>query len=349
MKSVWITGAAGFVGRHTVQAFVDDGWRVLAGVHRNLTPSLEELVRAGAVDLVRADVSDAAELTRALDDTLEARSEALQAIVHCAARVNDVGRGSKFERANVEGTRNVVSLAKRLDVPRFVHCSTTDVYGLTDFTGQAEEDLPLATHEIHPYVRTKIRAEGLVRDTLGLERWAIVRPAHIWGADDPHITQRMVDFLRVSPLILHAGRWRGDNRIPLSHVRNVAAALHAAATRPEAIGKAMNVLDAERTTQEEFFRLLAELHFPERRFRSVSIPTWLGYAAGAAVSAMALILNQDEPITDPSLYGARATTANLDLCNRRFLDLMNRAGQPVLSREEGLAEIRDGLAASPIR
>ncbi len=345
MKCVWITGAAGFVGRHTVQAFVADGWRVLAGVHRNRSPALEQSVEAGVVDLVRADISDAPTLERTLRDTLEARGETLQAVVHCAARVSDVGRSAKFERANVDGTRNVVRVAKGLDVPRFVHCSTTDVYGLADFSGETEAQLCLATQETHPYIRSKIRAERLIRSHLERERWAILRPAHIWGADDPHITQRMVDFLRVSPWILHAGPWRGNNRVPLAHVRNVASALHAAATRAEATGKTINVLDPEHTTQEEFFRMVAEVHFPERRFRSVSVPSWLGFAAGAAVSAIALLFDQDEAISDPSLYAARLSAAHLDLSNRRFLDLMERSGKTLVSRSEGLAELRQRRAA----
>jgi nucleoside-diphosphate-sugar epimerase len=130
----------------------------------------------------------------------------------------------------------------------------------------------------------------------------------------------------------------------LAQVRNVAAAAFLAATRPETAGRAVNVLDSEVTSVEEFYRLLAGIFLPEKAFRSVVLPVWLGLPVALAVTALSNALDLAHPLADPSLYALATVSSNLDFSNRRFLDLMARAGRQPVTRAEGLAE----LAASVV-
>ena len=343
MGRVLITGAAGFVGRHSVETFVEAGWQVLAMVHRAASPALDALAAAGRVEIVRSDVADRDRLMRDLA-AASVSAHGLDVIVHCAARTSDVGWRYLFRRANVDGVAHIVEVAERLDVARLVHVSTTDVYGIRDFHGEGEDKLPLSGRERDPYAWSKIAAERLIRARLDPTRWAIVRPASIWGLGDPHVTQRVVDFLRWSPWIPHASRWRGRNRAPLAHVRNVASALYLAATRPEVAGQAINVLDPEYTTNDEFFRMLGAAYLPGKRFANVIVPTGLGMAIGVVVTAVSNLLGRDEALTDPSLYSARLTSSHLHFDNSRFLTLMRLGGRKLVSRETGLRElVEDGV------
>jgi nucleoside-diphosphate-sugar epimerase len=328
----FVTGAAGFLGGYAVRELVDRGWHVTALVHRRRPAALVELAARGRVTLLRGDTSDLASMRR--------QPSAPDAIVHCAGRATDVGRRGRFRRANVDSVRNLVRLTEELDAGRLVHVSTTDVYGLGDFAGEDEEELPLRARAASPYPASKIAAERIVRERLDPDRYAIVRPATVWGVGDPTFAPRILAYLRRSPFILHFGRWRGRNRWPLAHVRNVAAALFLAATRPEAAGRAMNVLDEEVTTADEFYRLLAGLFLPGRRLRTVTLPMALGELLGRLTTGLSDLLDLDRPPADPTLYGVRFANANLDFGNARFRRLMTAAGRPLVTREEGLEELR---------
>ena len=159
------------------------------------------------------------------------------------------------------------------------------------------------------------------------ERYALIRPAEVWGEGDPTLMPRFRTFLAASPFIIHFGPWRGRNRWPLAHVKTVAAANYLAAVRPEAAGQAINVLDSAHTSIEAFYRLVAARYFPDRRFRSVTLPYGCGLVLGGLVSGVSDLLNLSHPFTEPSLYALRSVSHNLDFSNARLLDLFACAGE----------------------
>jgi len=334
MKRVFLTGAAGFIGGYAAREFAEAGWHVVALVHRWSSDTLSELADRGRATLVRGDAADLPGLRRAL------AGERLDAIVHCAGRATDVGRRARFERANVDTTRAMVALTEEFGIDRLVFVSTTDVYGLRDFHGESETELPLRANVRNPYPETKIAAERFIRRRLSRDRWAIVRPATVWGPGDPTFAPRILALLDGLPFMVHFGRWRGGNRWPLAHVRNVAAALFLAATRPEAAGRAMNVLDDERTTADGFYGRLAELFRPGRRYRSITLPFWVGEALGIPIALLSDLLDREEPILDPTRYGVWFANRNLDFDNRAYRELMTAGRRVPVTLEAGLAELR---------
>ncbi|HNW44942.1 MAG TPA: NAD(P)-dependent oxidoreductase, partial [Elusimicrobiales bacterium] len=232
MKKVFITGAAGFIGGYVVKEFVGQGWHVIAMVHRNNSPELEALARSGSVTILRGDAADLNSLQKAA--LAAAEGGAPEAVVHCAGRASDVGRDIEFRRANFEPVKNLTELALELNLGRLVFISTTDVYGMRDFNHETEEQLPAADNTGNSYPAYKIAAEDWLRAHLPPERFAIIRPAAVWGKGDRTFAPRILAYLKNAPCIVHFGKWGGRNRWPLAHVRNVAAAAFLAATRPEA-------------------------------------------------------------------------------------------------------------------
>lgn len=321
---VAVTGAAGFIGFQTVREALRRGWEVDAVTHRARSPELEALAASGAVRRVQADLGEPAQICAAFDG-----SPAPDAVIHCAGRASDVGWPSEFRRANFEAVANLGSYCLARGVKRLVFLSTTDVYGLRDFSGEREEELPFDENARNPYPRYKILAEKWLRAHLPTERYAIIRPAAVWGEGDPTLTPRFRAFLETSPLIIHFGSWRGQNRWPLADVRMVAAASCLAAARPEAAGLAINALDSARTTIDAFYRQIAAQYFPERRFRTVTLPYALGAALGGFVSAASDLLNLKHPFADPSLYALRSVSHNLDFSNARLRGLFASAGEPL--------------------
>jgi nucleoside-diphosphate-sugar epimerase len=344
VRHAFITGAAGFIGGYTVRRFTEEGWHVLALVHRTASPELTRLAHAGSVTLVTGDVTDPAALRTALALVLARRGAVLDAIVQCAGRASDVGWRREFRRTNFESVRGLVGLVREWNVGRLVFVSTTDVYGLRDYHGESEDELALGARPRNPYPEFKIAAENLIRTELPPDRFAIIRPAQVWGVGDRTLTSRIVSFLQTAPWIVHFGKWRGQNRWPLAHVRNVALAAFLAATLPEAGGMAVNVVDDEHTTIDEFYRILARIYLPHRTFRTVTLPFWLGQCVGAVVSGLSSLLNLKQPFADPSFYALYAVSHNLDFSNRKMKQLAASAGRALVTREAGIRELEEAAS-----
>jgi nucleoside-diphosphate-sugar epimerase len=339
MKQVFLTGAAGFIGSNIATRFAEEGWRVIALVHRSGNPALDRLAADVKAVLLRGDLTDMPAIEQTLRDELKRGGQALDAIVHCAGRASDVGWRSAFRKTNLDPVSALAGIAERLQVPRMVFISTTDVYGLRDHHGEQENELPLRAHPNNPDPVFKIKAEQALRNALSPERYVIIRPAQVWGAGDRTLTPRIVDFLKTSPWIVHFGKWKGRNRWPLAHVHNVALAAFLAATDPEAGGQAINVVDNEHTTMDEFYQMLAEIYLPNKRLRTIVLPFWTGQLVGGFISALSNGLNLARPFADPSYYALYSVSRNLDFGNRRMNELFARADRRAVTRAKGLDEL----------
>ncbi|MFA7185493.1 MAG: NAD(P)-dependent oxidoreductase [Victivallales bacterium] len=335
MKTVLVTGAGGFIGAHAVEHFAAEGFKVYALVHKNICPRLKRLREEQKVSLLYGSINAVPELQKQLRD-LE-----LNYFIHCAALASDVGWKVNFERTNFTAVKNTAAMCLRLNVERFVYISTTDVYGLKDFNNEDEDSLEPDPSAKNYYPLYKIKSEQWLREKIPASRFSIVRPAAVWGPGDYTLTPRIVDYLKSLPIVFHFGKWRGKNRWPLAHVKNVAKALYVAAVLPEAGGKAVNVLDNEYTTVSEFYHIVRDLYLPGRELREISLPAEVVYPAAWFSSFASTLLNLKKPLYDPSLYALNTIRHNLDFSNRRLQQWLEAAGRKITTRSEGLFELKD--------
>jgi UDP-glucose 4-epimerase len=167
---VLVTGGAGFLGSHVVDALLARGDDVIVaddlstGDRANLDSRAELRV---------ADVSDSAMLGRTL------AGERIDAVVHCAAKtkvVESMEKEDLYERVIVEGTYNVLEVARQARAATFVNISTGGaIYGETPVC--ADETVPVDPQS--NYGRFKAKAEKLVESS-GL-RSVTLRLANIYG------------------------------------------------------------------------------------------------------------------------------------------------------------------------
>jgi nucleoside-diphosphate-sugar epimerase len=155
---VCVTGAAGFVGSHLSESLVRDGHEVVgldsfvpyydrSVKERNLAHLLSG---SSAFRLAEVDLRDGD-----LDEVLDG----VEGVVHCAAMPGLAKSWSDFalyQDCNLLGTQRLLEAARRASVGRFVHISTSSVYGL-DATG--DETTPVTPNS--PYGVTKLAAEQL--------------------------------------------------------------------------------------------------------------------------------------------------------------------------------------------
>src|SRR5688500_2947394 len=164
MPNVLITGGAGFIGSHLcARLLAEGGWRVQvvddfndfydpALKRRNVAPYLGR----GDFRLHEADIRDRAALERVFE------AADFDAIVHLAARAGvrpSLSEPVLYAETNINGTLNLLELAREGGVRQFVFGSSSSVYGENEKVPFAEDD-PVA-RPISPYAATKAAGELL--------------------------------------------------------------------------------------------------------------------------------------------------------------------------------------------
>lgn len=161
---ILVTGGAGFIGSHTVEALLARGERVIAldnfndyydpdRKHRNIAPFLAN----PNFRVVHGDIRDRAMLEHLFT------TEPIRRIVHIAAMAGvraSLQNPALYEEVNVRGTLNLLDLAVRQGVQHFILASSSSVYGRdaeVPYREDARTDRPLS-----PYAATKKMAEVLL-------------------------------------------------------------------------------------------------------------------------------------------------------------------------------------------
>ncbi len=258
-----VTGASGFVGSHLARALVARRGRVRALVRKNPLP--DDLLQAG-VEPVRGDLAD--------PDTLAVAAAGVERVFHCAARVADWGDPAGFRADNERGVANIVNAARAAGAARFIHLSTTDVYGFPD--AGVDETAP-CRYRGWPYGDTKIAGENLVWK-LGRASGmpvTVIRPANVYGVGSLSFVAEVADRLRRGDMI-HLGRRRPP--AGLCHVDNLVEAILLAGDSEAAAGQAYNVTDDSNLSWRDFTDGLADALGTGRP--RVTLPRSLAYAAG---------------------------------------------------------------------
>jgi UDP-glucuronate 4-epimerase len=162
MKNILITGGAGFIGSHLTHRLLSEGgWQVTVVDDFNdfYDPSIKRENLSGFAGnpqfkLQEADIRDAAALERVFSEVK------FDCIVHLAARAGvrpSLKEPRLYLETNVNGTLNLLELARRNGVKQFVFGSSSSVYGNNAKVPFSESD-PIF-NPISPYAATKAAGE----------------------------------------------------------------------------------------------------------------------------------------------------------------------------------------------
>jgi UDP-glucose 4-epimerase len=154
IRRVLVTGAAGFIGSHTVETLLKRGYQVTGvdNLSRGRLENLAGVVSHPSFTFINVDIGDIDGLGKALKD--------IDAIVHLAALTShkqSIERPMNFHKVNVTGTLRVLREAVEFRVRRFVFASSAAVYGKTN-NPPYHEDMPL--HPGSPYGASKVAGEA---------------------------------------------------------------------------------------------------------------------------------------------------------------------------------------------
>jgi dihydroflavonol-4-reductase len=241
-----VTGGTGFVGAHVVRALLQRGREVRCLVRPG---SSQENLAGLPVELVAGDLNDPASLRRACAGA--------DVVYHVAADYRLFAPDPReIYRANVDGTRMVLSAAGDAGVTRVVHTSSVGALGLNPGGAPSDETTPVSLDQmIGHYKRSKFLAERCAEEfaARGLPV-VIVNPSTPVGDLDvkPTPTGRIVaDFLaRRMPAYVATG-------LNLIDVADVAEG-HLLAAERGRVGEKY-ILGNRNMTLKEILDLLAEI------------------------------------------------------------------------------------------
>jgi UDP-glucose 4-epimerase len=174
--TVLVTGGAGYIGSHMVHALVEAGESVI--VIDNLSTGFSQYLPEG-VPLFIGDVAD----ENLVEGVIAAHG--VDAIIHFAGSIvvpESMRDPLSYYRNNTMTTRNLLNVAVKTGVRRFIFSSTAAVYGNPDKTPVAE-DAP--TRPLSPYGSSKLMTEIMLHDiapAYGMD-FVVLRYFNVAGAD----------------------------------------------------------------------------------------------------------------------------------------------------------------------
>jgi len=162
MKSVLVTGGAGYIGSHTCLSLLENGYDVIAvdNFSNSKAESLERVRSITNKDLVlyEADVCDIEAMSAIF------KLHDIDAVIHFAglkAVGESVEKPMDYYYNNVYGTLVLCEVMKEAGVKNIVFSSSATVYGLSELV-PFKEDMP--TSATNPYGRTKLFIEEILTD-----------------------------------------------------------------------------------------------------------------------------------------------------------------------------------------
>ena len=255
MARVLVTGGAGFIGSHLVQALVQRGDKVR--VFDNFsTGSAENLSQvAHQIELVAGDLHNRTQVREAVSG--------VELIFHEAAFVSvpeSIENPAECYKANVQGTIEVLEAARKAGVKRIVLASSCAVYGAIP-TMPLRESMPPEC--LSPYAASKQFNEGLAQlysnayrlPVVALRYFNVYGPRQSTDSDYAAVIPKFVLRLKAnqSPIIYGDGSQSRD----FIFVEDVVRANLLASEKEEAAGKIFNICSG---TETSLIDLLSVFH-----------------------------------------------------------------------------------------
>ena len=323
MFSNLVTGGSGFLGSHLVEALVARGERVRALVRpTSKTAHLESL----GVELAFGDLTDL--------QSLRAACQGIDRVFHSAALTADWGTWQEFRAANVTGVGNMLEATLEAKVSKYIHVSTTDVYGYPD--EPVDETAPHRRRGFR-YGDTKVEGEKRVWT---YHRQAqlpvtVVRPVNIYGPGPNIFMSEVVDLLKDNGMVQIG---TGRKSAGLAYVSNVVDVLLRAADSESSLGQAYNVSDGSDVTWPQYVDRLAEIvGVPGPR---ITIPYRLAYLAGWAMEKVYGALRlKGRPLLTRTAVELFGTDQNFSIDKAR----RELGYEPKVGFEEGMQRVEEWM------
>jgi len=249
-----VTGGAGFIGSHIVEALVKQGQavRVLDNFSSGKISNLKGLEKK--IDLIKGDICFPANCIKA--------TKRIDFVLHQAA-LRSVPKSMvephAYNRVNIDGTLNLLEACRQNKVKRFVFASSSSVYGDRKDFPEKESFIP---GPISPYALSKLTGEYYCKifsryyglPTVALRYFNVFGPRQALDDDYAVVIPKFIDCLlkNQSPPIFGNGRQSRD----FTFVRNVVLANLLAAGTPKVKAGVFNIAGGKDTSILDLVKIL---------------------------------------------------------------------------------------------
>jgi len=162
MRNFFVTGASGFIGSNLVDRLLKNGNKVI-GIDnfdsfydkKIKVNNLRNALQDENYTFIECDIRDFEHLNKII-------SEQVDCIIHLAAKAGvrpSILNPIEYQDTNIRGTQNLLEIAQRKKINKFIFASSSSVYGTNSNVPWSEHDNVLKP--ISPYAATKISGEML--------------------------------------------------------------------------------------------------------------------------------------------------------------------------------------------
>lgn len=257
-RCVLVTGGSGFLGINLIRALLECGVDEIRSLDLVAFDYPEK--SNPKVKTVVGDIRDR--------EAVRAIMRGVTEVVHAAAALPLYKKEDIFS-TDIDGSRIVIEEALAAGVPRFVHISSTAVYGIPDHHPLYEDDKLIG---VGPYGESKIKAEEVC--AAAREKGMVVsvlRPKSFIGPERLGVFALLYDWAHTGhnfPLI-----GSGNNRYQLLDVADLCDAINAALTLPgEKVNTTFNIGARVFTTMKDDYQ--AVLDAAGHGKRTIGFPAW---------------------------------------------------------------------------
>ncbi len=216
-KRFLITGGAGFMGINLVRYLLDKGQEV-----RSYDIAPFSYTEAGQISILQGDIRD--------ESLYDPAFEGVDVVVHCAAAL-PLADAAEIMSTNVEGTRKLLEGAMERGIKRFIHISSTAVYGIPDHHPLVEAD-PMTG--VGPYGESKVQAERICGEYRAKGMiLPVLRPKSFVGPERLGAFELLYDFAYGGHNFPVLGS--GNNLYQLMDVEDLSRAVYLCATQPDEV------------------------------------------------------------------------------------------------------------------
>jgi NAD dependent epimerase/dehydratase len=255
-KRVLVTGADGFIGSHLVEHLLRAGAQVTALAQYNsfnFWGWLEDLPTLKQIQVVTGDIRDS--------HFCLSLAKEVDVLFHLAALIPipySYRAPESYVETNIKGTLNLCQAARQSGVEKFVHLSTSEVYGTAQYV-PIDEKHPLQAQS--PYSASKIGADAIATSFYSSFQLPVIiaRPFNTYG---PRQSARAVIPVIISQIAAGAKRVKlGEltTTRDFTFIDDMCRGLLTVASLDGAGGEVFNIGSNREISMGDLFRLIAEI------------------------------------------------------------------------------------------
>tara|TARA_B100001559_G_C16468050_1_gene607542 strand:- start:522 stop:1523 length:1002 start_codon:yes stop_codon:yes gene_type:complete len=258
IKKILVTGSEGFIGSHLVEFLVEKKYQINALCLYNsfdqngwldfLDPKIKK-----KINLIKGDIRDFKVINSAI--------EGCQCVIHLASLIAipySYDAPSSYVKTNIDGTLNLLEASRIKNVKKFIHISSSEVYGTAQYV-PIDEKHPLVGQS--PYSATKIAADQLAYSffcSFNLPL-TIIRPFNTFG---PRQSQRAIIPTIIAQLLQKNKKIKLGNiqtTRDFTYVEDTIRGIYMAINNDKCIGETINLGTGFEISIEKLSKLLIKI------------------------------------------------------------------------------------------